>query len=114
MTFAGAQARTTSVLSYLEKLAGLGVTGGLDAVLAGRHACQGDQWPPAEGGTGDRELLAHRAVVLLGVQCPIFTGREPQQHVEDRTRRVTLLAVAVHDRTGERLIVGLDGGFEIA
>src|SRR5260221_6200821 len=76
----------TSRCSDLEQLLRLAVARGRGAVLAGGDAGQRGDLPPAECRPGLRELFAHRAIVLLGVQCAVFAGGEPDQPVADRPR----------------------------
>ena len=59
---------TTRDQTILQPLPGLGDARGGAAALAGGHAGERDELPPAEGGTRRGELLADGPVVLLGVE----------------------------------------------
>ena len=57
------------------------------AIRAGGDPGQRDQVAPAERRPDAGELLAHRAVILLGVQRPVLADGVAQQQVEHRPRR---------------------------
>src|SRR5438552_527896 len=86
-----------------EQAAGLIIAGRGLAVLAGRHARQGNKLPPAEGGPGGRKFLGGRPVVLLRVQGAVFADCVLEQQVKHRTGRMALLAIVGHHRARMRL-----------
>src|SRR5262245_150494 len=100
--------------SNLQQLACFRVTRSGLAVLAGRHAGQADELPPAIRRANEIELLADRPIVLLGVESAVFARRITEQQIEDGTRRLTELAVTGHGRAGDRLVLGLDGVLGLA
>src|SRR5215831_15867475 len=65
-----------------QQAAGFGVAGGGLAELAGGDAGQRQKLPPAEGRTGGGELFGHRAIILLGVQGPVFADGVLQHEIE--------------------------------
>src|SRR5262249_32081005 len=99
--------------SDLEQFPGLGDARRGTAALAGRHAGQGDELPPAEGRTRPAEFLADGVVILFGVQRAILADGVFQQQREHRLGIVAERAVAVHQRRGDLLLVRPDRGFRL-
>ena len=70
------------------------------AVTRKRH-----KLPPAKLWPRSCEFLGRRAVVLLGVQCPVLAHGVAQQQILHRSRREIFLAVYVYDGAGSGLIL---------
>src|SRR5262245_18226041 len=96
--------------THFQRLGRLVVSRRREAVFASCDAGQADELPPAKSRAGHGEFLGDRAIILLGVQCPVFARAKAQQHLEDRLRVEAEVAIAMHRRTGPDLIAGLDRG----
>src|SRR5262249_51927142 len=92
-------------LTEAEQLAGFGIAAGWVAVFAGGHPRQGRQFAPTEGRTQEGELLAHRLVILLGVQGALLANGVAKQQIEDGPRVVAQLAIAMDGRAGVELVL---------
>src|SRR3972149_10387591 len=83
----------------------LGVSRRRLAALAGRHAGQRHQLPPAKRRPRGGELLGDGAVVFFGVQRTVLARGIAEQQIKDPPRWMAELAVPLDGGAGAGLVV---------
>src|SRR5262249_24406940 len=99
--------------SNLQEPARLGVPWSGLAVLAGGDTGEGRRLAPPERGPDSSELLTHRAVVLFGVEGPVFADRKAEEEVEDPARRMAQLSISMNCPRGASPVILPNSTLEI-